>query len=157
MDDRDMDDRDTGADIVGIEESESADVAEPDGRPPKPHAPESRFLHAVDRIASRPRLAVVLITADVAWVLISLAFDFPSRLEVGFETVVAAITLAMVFVIQHTQARQEAVTQRKLDEILRALPAADNALITLEEAPDSELHAVTEIHREARARATDTA
>jgi low affinity Fe/Cu permease len=123
---------------------------------PKPHAPESRFLHAVDRVASRPRLAIVLILADVAWVLFSLIFDFPSRLEVGFQTVVAAITLALVFVIQHTQARQEAVTQRKLDEILRALPAANNALITLEEAPDSELRAVAEAHREARARATDS-
>jgi low affinity Fe/Cu permease len=129
------------------------DVAEPAGRPTKPHAPESRFLHAVDRIASRPRLAIALISADVLWVLFSLAFDFPDRLEVGFQTVVAAITLAMVFVIQHTQARQEAVTQRKLDEILRALPAANNSLITLEEAPDSELRAVTEVHREARARA----
>jgi low affinity Fe/Cu permease len=131
------------------------DVEEPGGRPSKPHAPESRFLHAVDRIASRPRLAIVLITADVLWVIFSFAVDFPTRLEVGFQTVVAAITLAMVFVIQHTQARQEAVTQRKLDEILRALPAADNSLITLEEAPDSELRAVTEVHREARARATD--
>jgi low affinity Fe/Cu permease len=129
------------------------DVAEPDGRPTKPHAPESRFLHAVDRIASRPRLAIVLISADVLWVIFSLAVDFPTRLEVVFQTIVAAITLAMVFVIQHTQARQEAVTQRKLDEILRALPAADNSLITLEEAPDSKLRAVTEVHREARARA----
>ena len=136
-------------------EEPGLDIAEPDGRPTKPHAPESRFLHAVDRIASRPRLAIVLITADLLWVLFSLAFDFPNRLEVGFQTVVAAITLAMVFVIQHTQARPEAVTQRKPDEILRALPAADNSLITLEEAPDSKLRAVTEIHREARARAND--
>jgi low affinity Fe/Cu permease len=132
-------------------------VVDPDRRSGTPHAPESRFLHAVDRIASRPRLAVALITADVLWVLFSLAFAFPDRLEVGFQTVVGAITLAMVFVIQHTQAREEAVTQRKLDEILRALPAADNALITLEEAPDSELRAVTEVHREARARANDGA
>jgi low affinity Fe/Cu permease len=130
-------------------------VTQPDGAQRKAHAPESRFLHAVDRIASRPRLAIVLITADLAWVLFSLIVDFPTRLEVGFQTVVAAITLAMVFVIQHTQARQEAVTQRKLDEILRALPAADNSLITLEEAPDSKLRAVTEVHREARARAND--
>jgi len=137
------------------DETAGVAVAEPDRRPGKPHAPESRFLHAVDRIASRPRLAIVLITADVLWVTFSFAVDFPTRLEVGFQTVVAAITLAMVFVIQHTQARQEAVTQRKLDEILRALPAADNSLITLEEAPDSELRAVTEVHREARARATD--
>ena len=131
------------------------DIAEPDGRPAQPHAPESRFLHAVDRIASRPRLAIVLITADVLWVIFSFAVGFPSRLEVGFETVVAAITLAMVFVIQHTQARQEAVTQRKLDEILRAVPAASNSFVTLEEAPDEELHAVTRVHREVRARAHD--
>jgi low affinity Fe/Cu permease len=140
---------------VDADEPPGVEVAERDGRPGKPHAPESRFLHAVDRIASRPRLAIVLITADVVWVIFSFAVDFPTRLEVGFQTVVAAITLAMVFVIQHTQARQEAVTQRKLDEILRALPAADNSLITLEEAPDSELRAVTEVHREARARAND--
>jgi low affinity Fe/Cu permease len=121
-----------------------------------PHPPGSRVLHAVDRVASRPHLAVVLVTADVLWVLFSIATGFPTRLEVGFETVVAAITVAMVFVIQHTQARQEAVTQRKLDEILRALPAADNALITLEEAPDSELRAAAESHREVRARATES-
>lgn len=136
-------------------EQPGSDVAATAGRQGKTHAPESRFLHAVDRIASRPRLAIVLITADVLWVIFSLAVDFPTRLEVGFQTVVAAITLAMVFVIQHTQARQEAVTQRKLDEVLRSLPAANNSLITLEEAPDSELRAATEVHREARARANE--
>jgi low affinity Fe/Cu permease len=124
-------------------------------QPESPHPPESRLLHFVDRLASRPRLALVLIMADVAWVLFSIVTGFPSRLETGFQTIVAATTLALVFVIQHTQARQQVVTHRKLDEILRALPAADNALITLEDAPDSELEAVAESHREVRARATE--
>ena len=56
----------------------------------------------------------------------------------------------MVFVIQHTQARAQEATQRKLDEILRASPEADNSLITLEEAPDNELKAATDAHRDAR-------
>jgi len=56
----------------------------------------------------------------------------------------------MVFVIQHTQARAQEATQRKLDEILRASPEADNSLITLEEAPDSELRAATDAHRDVR-------
>jgi len=47
----------------------------------------------------------------------------------------------MVFVIQHRQSRQQVATQRKLDEILRALPPADNALIALEEASDDALAA----------------
>jgi low affinity Fe/Cu permease len=131
-------------------------VEQLDRQPESRHSPGSRVLHAVDRVASGPRLAVVLITADVLWVLFSIATGFPTRLEVGFQTVVAAITVAMVFVIQHTQAREEAVTQRKLDEILRALPAADNALITLEEAPDSQLRAAAKSHREVRARATES-
>ena len=72
-----------------------------------------------------------------------------------FQTLVAALTLAMVFVIQHTQARQQAATQRKLDEILQALPGADNALLALEHASDDELRAAGESHREIRQAALD--
>jgi low affinity Fe/Cu permease len=56
----------------------------------------------------------------------------------------------MVFVIQHTQARQQSATQRKLDEILRALPEADNALITLEHASEGELRATGDSHQAIR-------
>ena len=52
-----------------------------------------------------------------------------------------------VFVIQHTQARQQAATQRKLDEILQAMPGADNSLLTLEHASDDELRATGDLHR----------
>jgi low affinity Fe/Cu permease len=45
-------------------------------------------------------------------------------------------TLAMVFVIQHTQSREQAAIQRKLDELLRALPEAQTGLIMLEEASE---------------------
>ena len=50
---------------------------------------------------------------------------FPSRLETIFQTLVAAVTLGMVLVIQHTQSRQQEVTQRKLDELLNAVPNTD--------------------------------
>ena len=53
----------------------------------------------------------------------------------------AALTLAMVFVIKHTQVRHQRATQRKLDEILLAVPVTGNALLTLEHASDDELHA----------------
>jgi low affinity Fe/Cu permease len=84
-----------------------------------------------------------VVTAVVVWVLYSAVFGFPARLETIFQTLAAATTLAMVFVIQHTQARAQAATQRKLDEILLASPEADNTLITLEEAPDNELKEAT--------------
>jgi low affinity Fe/Cu permease len=53
----------------------------------------------------------------------------------------------MVFFIQHTQARQQAATQRKLDEILQAMPGADNTLLTLEHATDDELRATRHAHQ----------
>ena len=112
--------------------------------------PGSRVLHAVDRWAARPTLALGAVAAVVVWVLISAVFGFPARLETVFMTLAAATTLIMVFVIQHTQARAQAATQRKLDEILRASPGADNSLITLEEAPDNELKAATAASRDAR-------
>ena len=66
--------------------------------------PGSRVLHALDRWAARPTLALSVVTVDVVWVLGSALFGFPARLETVFQTLAAATTLAMVFVIQHTQA-----------------------------------------------------
>jgi low affinity Fe/Cu permease len=107
----------------------------------------SRLLYGVDQWTSRPLPALIVLVADVVWIVISLAGRFPSRWETVFQTLVAALTLAMVFVIQHTQARQQAATQRKLDEILQALPGADNALLSLEQASDDELRASGDLHR----------
>ena len=107
----------------------------------------SRVLHALVRWAANPTLALSVVTADVLWVLYSAVFGFPARLETVFQTL-AAMTLAMIFVIQHTEAGAQEATQRKLDAILRASPGADNSLITLEEAPDNELKAATDAHRD---------
>jgi low affinity Fe/Cu permease len=117
-------------------------------------SPVSRLLHLLDQLSSRPAVAWCLLLADAAWVLISVAVGFPARMETIFETLVAALTLALVFVIQHTQAREQLVTQSKLDELLRALPRADNAIIGLEDATDDELAAVHDEHRALREQAT---
>jgi low affinity Fe/Cu permease len=58
----------------------------------------------------------------------------------------------MVFVIQHTQAREQTATHRKLDEILQALPGA---LLTLEHASEDELRAASDSHRWIRQAAVD--
>jgi low affinity Fe/Cu permease len=119
--------------------------------------PASRVLHGLDWLASKSWVAVTVVTLDLLWVAFSARFEFPTRLESVFQTMVAAVTLAMVFVIQHTQARQQAVTQRKLDEILRALPGADNALVTLEKASDRTLRQVARKHRDVREEAAEAA
>jgi low affinity Fe/Cu permease len=130
-------------------------MSEPDPPVDRGRSPGSRLLSGVDRLASRPLIALIVLTADIAWVLVSVAAGFPPRWESIFQALVAALTLAMVFVIQHTQARQQAATQRKLDEILQALPGADNALMALENASDEEMRVAGESHRETRQVALD--
>ena len=93
---------------------------------------------------------MLVIGAAVIWIAISVAAGFPSQWEIVFQSVVAAVTLAIVFVIQHTQARHQRATQRKLDEILLAIPGTDNALVNLEHASDDELHSVGHQHRSIR-------
>ncbi len=90
----------------------------------------SRWLSQMDRYASRPLAAVLVIGAAGVGIVVSIAAGFPARWEAIFQTLVAALTLTMVFVIQHTQQRQQRATQRKLDEILQALPGTDKALLT---------------------------
>jgi low affinity Fe/Cu permease len=109
-------------------------------------SPASLLLSHADRYASRPTTAVFVLAAAGVWLVVSVVAGFPARWETIFETLVSALTLAMVFVIQHTQARQQRATQRKLDEILLAIPGADNSLVTLEHASDDEQHSVGHQH-----------
>jgi len=110
----------------------------------------SRLLRALDWLASVSWIAVTVVFLDLMWVVFSARFEFPPRLETVFTTMVSAVTLAMVFVIQHTQARQQAVTQRKLDEILAALPETDSSMIALEGASTAELRQARRRHRRRR-------
>lgn len=106
--------------------------------PPARRSRVSRWLWRVDRYASGPPASVLVIGAAAAWVVVSIGAGFPA---VGdhLPDLVAALTLVMVFVIQHTQSRHQRATQRKLDETLLAMPGADNSLFTLEHASDEEL------------------
>lgn len=132
----------------------SRSATEP-GPPERPRSAVSRWLSRVDRQASRPAAVIVVIAVVVVWLGVSIAAGFPDRWELIFQSLVAALTLAMVFVIQHTQARHQRAIQRKLDEILLALPEADNSLLTLEHASDSEMHATGHQHLQIRQSALD--
>ena len=98
------------------------------------HLWSSRLLHQVGDATSLATvgLAVALLTA--LWLVVGFLVGFPSWWNNVLYSVTSSITLVMVFVIQHTQARQQAATQRKLDEMVRALPTANNRLIAVEEA-----------------------
>lgn len=101
----------------------------------------SRTLHRVGEIVAHAGAGLIAAAAVVVWLGVGILVRFPDWWETALYASSSSITLVMVFAIQHTQARQQSATQRKLDELLRAQPSADNTLISVEEAPDQELEA----------------
>ena len=95
----------------------------------------SRVLYRIEHYSSLPAVALVVTLGMVGLIALGIALGFPSHWVAVFEVSVSAVTLVMVFAIQHTQGREQAATQRKLDELIRALPGADDSLMMLEEAP----------------------
>ena len=110
----------------------------------------SRILYRIEHYSSKAGVAVVIIVVLVALVAAGAVAGFPKQWVTGFEVGVSAVTLVMVFVIQHTQGREQDATQRKLDELLKATPGAEESLMMLEEAPQHVILQVEEGHRDVR-------
>jgi low affinity Fe/Cu permease len=110
----------------------------------------SRQLHRLGAVASHAWAACAVLGVALVWVAWGVASGFPSYWPVILESVTSIVTVVMLFALQHMEARDQRVVQRKLDEILRSIPQADNQLIASEEAPDEHLEALTELNRQDR-------
>ncbi|WP_344793203.1 low affinity iron permease family protein [Frondihabitans peucedani] len=116
----------------------------------------SRVLHRVNEATAHSTTGVVAALAILGWVVYGFVAAFPAWWDNVLYITSSTITLLMVFAIQHTQARQQTAVQRKLDEILHALPHADDRLIAVEEAPDAELEALATLDLLEREEAVQT-
>jgi low affinity Fe/Cu permease len=99
----------------------------------------SRLLHWVGEITSRAGAAALVAFIMLLFIIVLSIEGFPGNWEVGFATVSSSITLVMLFVIQHTQSRQQIALQLKLDELIRSSPHADDFLVKIEKSEDDEL------------------
>ena len=99
----------------------------------------SRIVHWIDGITSRAGAAALVATVVCVFVLALVIAGFPGNWQVAFATVAESVTLVMLFVIQHTQSRQQIALQLKLDELIRSSPEADDLLVHIERADDAEL------------------
>jgi len=69
-------------------------------------------------------------------------FHFSDTWQLVINTSTTIVTFLMVFLIQNTQNRDSEVMQIKLDELIRAIENAHNALLDLEELSDEEIDLV---------------
>jgi low affinity Fe/Cu permease len=116
----------------------------------------SRVLYKVEHYGALPVVALAVSVGVVILVVVIAALQFSARWVAGFEVSVSAITVVMVFAILHTQGREQAATQRKLDELIHALPGADESLMMLEEASREDMLEVEDEHRNVRSQLPDT-
>jgi low affinity Fe/Cu permease len=100
----------------------------------------SRVLHRIGDLTTRATTTIVVVVLLLTFGVFLAATGFPMSWEAAFSTAAGAVTLVMLFVVQHTQGRNHLVLQLKLDELIRSTPAADDLLVRLEVADDSEVN-----------------
>jgi low affinity Fe/Cu permease len=98
-----------------------------------------RLARRVARFVGHPLAFAAAVAAIVVWVVSGPLFGFSDTWQLAINTGTTIVTFLMVFVIQNTQNRDGEAMQIKLDELVRALDAADNSLLDLEELSESEL------------------
>src|SRR5216110_2028983 len=92
-----------------------------------------------------PLAFFVAVLIIVVWALAGPIFHFSDTWQLVINTGTTIITFLMVFLIQNTQNRDSEAIHLKLDELIRALNGAHNALLDLEELGQGDLD---KIHKE---------
>ena len=108
------------------------------------HTRSSHLLHRLGDWSSKAVAGVAAACLLTGWGIVGVVAGFPSWWQVALYSTTSAVTVVMVFAIQHTQHREQLVTQRKLDELVRAQPGADDRLIAAEAATDADLDTLME-------------
>jgi low affinity Fe/Cu permease len=106
----------------------------------------------VDGAGSAAAAAVVVMLVAV-WASVGAARGFTESWLTLLFAVSGAVTLVMVFFIQHTTGRQIRALSLKLDELVRTHPDADDAVIGAEHSP---LHEQDQLEMVAKARVGTT-
>lgn len=101
----------------------------------------SRFARATSRLAGRPPAFALAVMLIVGWAAIGPMFDYSESWQLVVNTTTTIVTFLMVFLMQSTQNRDTEALQLKIDELIRAIDAADDKVIGLDEAPEEELQA----------------
>ena len=82
-------------------------------------------------------LAVIIL-----WAISGPIFGFSDTWQLIINTGTTIITFLMVFIIQNTQNRDAEAMHIKLDELIRAMDQAQNALLNLEELEEDDLERI---------------
>ena len=104
----------------------------------------AKFANATARATGSPVAFLLCLSAVVVWAATGPIFRFSETWQLVINTGTTIITFLMVFLIQSTQNRDSEAVQLKLDELIRAMHGAHNALLDLEELEQKDLDKIRE-------------
>ena len=97
----------------------------------------SRIATWVTDCAGHPLASLLAIAAILLWLLSGPLFGWSDTWQILINTITTVITFLMVFLLQHAQNKDTKAIQKKLDEIVHALPQASNRVIGIERKDES--------------------
>ncbi|RJR49184.1 MAG: low affinity iron permease family protein [Desulfobacteraceae bacterium] len=104
----------------------------------------ARFATSAARTTGHSTTFIVAFLVIIAWGVSGPLFGFSDTWQLVINTGTTIITFLMVFIIQNTQNRDSAAIQLKLDEIIRSMKEANNALLDMEQLDEKELESIRE-------------
>lgn len=102
----------------------------------------TRFAQQTSRLTGRPLTFVVAMAVVLIWGVSGPIFQYSDTWQLVINTGTTIVTFLMVFLIQNSQNRDSAAIQVKLDELIRAIDGAHNALLNLEELEEKDLERI---------------
>ncbi len=102
----------------------------------------SRLARWSARVAGHPGAFLLAVLTIVIWGVAGPWFNFSDTWQLVINTGTTIVTFLMVFLIQNSQNRDTIAMQLKLDELIRAVRAARNSVLNLEELEEQELRSL---------------
>ncbi|HEX5124005.1 MAG TPA: low affinity iron permease family protein [Rhodanobacteraceae bacterium] len=115
----------------------------------------TRFANGASRATGKPVTFVLALLIVVVWGVTGPIFGFSDTWQLIINTGTTIVTFLMVFLIQNTQNRDSEAMHVKMDELIRALEGAHNALLDLEELDDATLDKIRARYRKLAAQARE--
>src|SRR5262245_29644767 len=113
----------------------------------------TRFASAVSRRSGTPAAFLLAALVVLTWLVSGPLFHYSDSWQLVINTGTTIVTFLMVFLIQNAQYRDSEALHVKLDELIRALDGAHNALLDLEELDETELASVRRDYQQLAQRA----